>query len=103
MIQTLEFDCRTICDGKRCPQLHPTNDLRISHLIKMYICRDKNHVIMAEVRNQGRSNEQIISIGPINTCIQMQKLQNEGKAQWAEFSISPDGTGTYWNNKLEKL
>jgi hypothetical protein len=58
---------------------------------------------MAEVRNQGRSNEQITSIGPINTCIQMQRLQKEGKAQWAEFSIAPDGTGTYWNNKFDKL
>jgi hypothetical protein len=98
MIQTLEFDCRTICNGKRCPYLHPTNDLRISHLIKMYICRDKEHVIMAEINNPGRSNEQITSIAPINTCRQMKHLQRQGKAQWVDFSISPDGTGTYWNN-----
>lgn len=100
MKQTLQFDCRTICDGMRCPYLHPNKNMRLAKTIKMFICRDKNEVLMADMKDSGKTTEQILSISPINNCIQMRKLQSEGVAQWADFCISPDGTGTHWNPSI---
>jgi hypothetical protein len=101
MRQTLEFDCRTICDGKRCPHLHPGQDLRLAMSVKMFICRDKNLIIMAEITNVGKPNEEILSVNPIQDCVQMRKLHSKGLAQWAEFSIGTDGTGTQWNPPIK--
>lgn len=97
MRQTHEFDCRTICDGKRCSHLHPNNDMRLAKTLKMFICRDKNLVIMSEIKDQGKTTEQILNISPINNCIKMRELQKKELAQWADFSIGPDGIGTNWN------
>jgi hypothetical protein len=101
MRQALEFDCRTICDGKRCPYLHPNKDMRLAKTLKMFICRDKNLVIMAEIQNSGKTTEEILSISPFNNCRQMCKLQKEGKASFADFTIYPDGTGEHWNQPIE--
>ena len=106
MRQTLEFDCRTICDGRRCPHLHPNKDMRLARTLKMFICRDKNLVIMAEMKDSGKTTEQILSISPINTCVQMRDLHIKGLAQWADFSI--DATGpelitSRWNPPINTL
>ncbi|KKP51039.1 MAG: hypothetical protein UR43_C0028G0010 [candidate division TM6 bacterium GW2011_GWF2_33_332] len=100
MSQILEFDCRSICQGRRCPYLHPGKDLKINKTIKMFICKDKNLVIVPEILDPGKPSEKIIIVGPFNSCIQMRKLQSEGLAQWAEASINPDGTITHWNPPL---
>jgi hypothetical protein len=101
MVQILEFDCRTICEGRKCPHLHPNNNLKLASIVKMFTCKDKHLVIIPEIKNPGNITEEIISISPFNTCIQMRKLQSEGLAQWAEYSISPDGIGTHWNPPLK--
>ena len=100
MKQIREFDCRTICDGKRCQYLHPNKDMRIAKTIKMFICRDRNEVLMADTVDSGKPSEQILNISPINTCTQMKKLHSSGLAQWADFSIGPNGTGTHWNQLI---
>lgn len=100
MRQTHEFDCRTICDGKWCPFLHPNKDKRLAVTIKMFICRDKNLVIMAETTNIGKPHEQIISVNPIQECVQMKELYSKGEVQWPEFSIDATGPETitkHWN------
>lgn len=97
MRQTHEFDCRTICGGKWCTHLHPSSNKRLANELKMFICRDKNLIIMAELMNKGKPNEEILNINPIQDCVQMRELHSKGLAQWAEFSIGPDGTGTTWN------
>lgn len=103
MKQIREFDCRTICDGKRCQYLHPNKDMRIAKTIKMFICKEKNVVLMADIKDSGKTTEHILNISPVNTCIQMKKLQSENISQWADFSIGPDGTGTHWNREANEL
>ena len=101
IIQKYEFDCRTICDGGRCPYLHPKRNLRGASMVKMFVCRDKHIVLVPEIERQIGIMENIVSIKPVNYCTQMNKLHKTGEAQWADFSIGPDGTGTTWNQEIE--
>lgn len=100
IIQKYEFDCRTICDGKRCPFLYPKRNVRGGSIVKMFVCRDKHLVLMPEIERQIGIQENITSIVPVNYCTQMNRLQKEGQAQWADYSIGPDGTGTTWNKLI---
>ena len=101
MSQKLEFDCRSINNGSRCPHLYSVPDHRIGRVPSMFICKDKNIVILPELLDKGKPTEEIISIAPIHYCSEVGKLQAQGIAQWAVFSISQGGTGTNWNPEIK--
>ena len=87
-IETSDFDCRHIDNGRTCISLSPWNTTQKGEINKICTCTALNVVIFAEYHNEGKVNEELINISPVFDCPIMQALRIEGKAPHVEATIT---------------
>jgi len=96
-IDTNNFDCRTIQNGRLCGHLSPWNINAKEDLARVCTCKALNVVIFPDYKDLGKITQELIKVKPLFHCPKMQKLRVKGNASSVVATIDKNDF-TAWHH-----